>query len=103
MRGISAPIDSSKPISSTYPRSNNLAAPFVIDRRRWWIVWTLFGSTAINYINRQTLSVLAPVISQEFHLSRSELSHVFGAFQFSYAAMWLIGGVFLDIVGTRLG
>jgi MFS transporter, ACS family, hexuronate transporter len=73
------------------------------DRRRWWIVWTLFCSTAINYINRQTLSVLAPVITHEFHLSLSQLSNVFGAFQIAYAGTWLIGGIFLDIVGTRLG
>jgi MFS transporter, ACS family, hexuronate transporter len=71
--------------------------------RRWWIVWTLFFSTAINYINRQTLSVLAPVISKEFHLNHSQLSNIFGAFQFAYAGTWLIGGIFLDIVGTRLG
>lgn len=71
--------------------------------RRWWIVWTLFFSTAINYINRQTLSVLAPVISREFHLNHSELSNIFGAFQVAYAGTWLIGGIFLDIVGTRLG
>jgi len=63
----------------------------------------VFFSTAINYINRQTLSVLAPVISKEFHLSHSELSNIFGAFQFAYAGTWLLGGIFLDIVGTRLG
>lgn len=73
------------------------------DRRRWWIVWTLFCSTAINYINRQTLSVLAPVITREFHLNHAQLSNIFGAFQIAYAGTWLIGGIFLDIVGTRLG
>ena len=73
------------------------------DRRRWWIVWTLFFSTAINYINRQTLSVLAPLISKQFHLNHSELSNIFGSFQFAYAGTWLLGGIFLDIVGTRLG
>ncbi len=72
-------------------------------RRRWWIVWTLFCSTAINYINRQTLSVLAPLISKQFHLTHSQLSDVFGAFQVAYALTWLAGGIFLDIVGTRLG
>ncbi len=73
------------------------------DRRRWWIVWTLFFSTAINYINRQTLSVLAPLISKQFHLNHSQLSNIFGSFQFAYAGAWLLGGIFLDIVGTRLG
>jgi ACS family hexuronate transporter-like MFS transporter len=71
--------------------------------RRWWIVWALFGSTVLNYFNRQTLSVLAPLISKELHLSHSELSHIFAAFQVSYALTWLLGGIFLDIVGTRLG
>jgi ACS family hexuronate transporter-like MFS transporter len=72
-------------------------------RRRWWVVWALFGSTVINYINRQTLSVLAPVISQELHLSHTALSTIFGAFQISYAFAWLLGGMLIDIVGTRLG
>jgi ACS family hexuronate transporter-like MFS transporter len=72
-------------------------------RIRWWIVWALFGSTVINYISRQTFSVLAPMITQELHLSHTDLSRIFSAFQISYAGMWLIGGVMLDIVGTRLG
>src|SRR4051812_22414926 len=70
---------------------------------RWWIVWALFGSTVLNYFNRQTLSVLAPLISKELHLSHEDLSHIFAAFQISYALTWLLGGIFLDIAGTRLG
>lgn len=72
-------------------------------QRRWRIVWTLFVSTAINYINRQTLSVLAPEITKQFHLSHADLSQIFGSFQLSYAVTWLVGGILLDIVGTRLG
>jgi ACS family hexuronate transporter-like MFS transporter len=71
--------------------------------RRWWIVWALFGSTVLNYFNRQTLSVLAPLISRQLHLSHTQLSHIFAAFQVSYALTWLLGGIFLDIVGTRRG
>jgi ACS family hexuronate transporter-like MFS transporter len=70
---------------------------------RWWIVWTLFFSTVINYISRQTFSVLAPMISAQYHLSHTDLSKIFGAFQISYAVTWLLGGIFLDAVGTRLG
>ena len=72
-------------------------------QRRWWIVWALFGSTVLNYFNRQTLSVLAPLISKELNLSHADLSHIFASFQISYALTWLLGGIFLDIVGTRLG
>jgi ACS family hexuronate transporter-like MFS transporter len=72
-------------------------------RVRWWIVWTLFLSTVINYISRQTFSVLAPLISTQYHLSHTDLAKVLGAFQISYAVTWLLGGIFLDAVGTRIG
>ncbi|HUY14812.1 MAG TPA: MFS transporter [Terriglobia bacterium] len=75
----------------------------VTKRVRWWIVWTLFLSTVINYINRQTLSVLAPAITREFHMSHTALGRVFFAFQVSYALTWLVGGILLDWVGARLG
>ncbi len=70
---------------------------------RWWIVWSLFCSTVINYISRQTLSVLAPVITEQFHLSHTDYSRIVSAFQIAYAVMWLVGGVLIDIIGTRLG
>jgi sugar phosphate permease len=72
-------------------------------RLRWWIVWTLFCSTVINYIDRQTLSVLAPVVMNELRMTHEDYSYVISAYQISYACMWLIGGVFIDVVGTRLG
>src|SRR6185312_2929243 len=70
---------------------------------RWKIVWILFLSTALNYVNRQTFSLLAPVISTQLHFSHEDLSRVFGAFQITYAWTWLLGGVFLDFVGARPG
>jgi sugar phosphate permease len=70
---------------------------------RWWIVWTLFFSTVTNYISRQTFSVLSPMIAAQYHLSHTDLAKIVGAFQFSYAVTWLLGGIFLDAVGTRLG
>jgi ACS family hexuronate transporter-like MFS transporter len=74
-----------------------------IKHLRWWIVWVLFGSTVINYLSRQTLSVLAPVITAQFNLSHDDYSNIVSAFQLAYALMWLAGGVFLDVVGTRRG
>jgi ACS family hexuronate transporter-like MFS transporter len=70
---------------------------------RWKIVWILFLSTAINYINRQTFSLLAPVISAQLHFTHEDLGRIFGSFQVAYAWTWLIGGVLLDLIGTRLG
>jgi ACS family hexuronate transporter-like MFS transporter len=72
-------------------------------RVRWWIVWTLFLSTVINYISRQTFSVLAPLITAQYHLTHTDLAKILGAFQIAYAVTWLLGGIFLDAVGTRIG
>jgi MFS transporter, ACS family, hexuronate transporter len=72
-------------------------------RVRWWIVWTLFFSTVINYVSRQSFSVLAPVITAQLHLTHTDLSKIFGAFQVAYAVTWLVGGICLDAVGTRMG
>jgi MFS transporter, ACS family, hexuronate transporter len=72
-------------------------------RVRWWIVWTLFFSTVTNYISRQTFSVLAPLITAQYHLTHTDLAKILGAFQLSYAITGLLGGIFLDTVGTRLG
>ncbi len=74
-----------------------------IKHLRWWIVWTLFGSTVINYISRQTLAQLSPVIIKEFHLSHADFGAIAWWFQAAYASMWLVGGVILDQVGARLG
>ena len=46
---------------------------------------------------------MAPVVSAELHLSHEDLSHIFGSFQIAYAWTWLLGGVLLDAIGTRLG
>src|ERR1700736_381923 len=72
-------------------------------RVRWWIVWTLFFSTVTNYISRQTFSVLAPLITAQYHLTHTDLAKILSAFQVSYAVTWLLGGIFLDAVGTRVG
>ena len=84
-------------------RSQPLRQTRSVGRTRWWIVWTLFGSTVINYISRQTFSVLAPMIAAQFHFSHTDLARIFGAFQISYAVTWLVGGIFLDVAGTRIG
>src|SRR6201993_2883783 len=72
-------------------------------RVRWWTGWTLFFSTVTNYISRQTFSVLSPMITAQYHLSHTDLAKILGAFQIAYAGTWLLGGIFLDAVGTRLG
>jgi len=70
---------------------------------RWWIVILLFGSTTINYIDRQTLSVLAPYLKVEFHWSNSDFALVVIAFRFGYTIFQFVSGRLLDRLGTRQG
>src|SRR4051794_41824927 len=74
-----------------------------MSRRRWLIAGTLCLSTILNYINRQTFSMLAPELAKTFHFSHSDLSSIFGSFQLSYAMTWLVGGIALDLTGARVG
>ena len=71
--------------------------------QRWWLCGLLFIATALSFLDRQVLSVLAPVLTEELDLSSSEYSHVNTAFLASYAVMFLVGGRLMDLAGTRLG
>ncbi len=70
---------------------------------RWVIGLLLFASTVINYIDRQTLSVLAPYIKTEFHWSNTDFAFVIIAFRAAYAIGQALSGRLLDRIGTRAG
>ena len=63
----------------------------------------MFASTVINYIDRQTLSVLAPHLKSGFHWSNSDFALLIIAFRIACAIGQTIMGRFLDVVGTRRG
>jgi ACS family hexuronate transporter-like MFS transporter len=77
--------------------------PKSIKNLRWYIGAILFLSTVINYIDRQTLSVLAPYIKTEYQWSNSDFSLLIIAFRIAYAFGQTASGRFLDWVGTRRG
>jgi ACS family hexuronate transporter-like MFS transporter len=70
---------------------------------RWWIGALLFASTVINYIDRQTLNVLAPYLKTEYHWTNSDFALIVIAFRASYAIVQLLGGRLIDRLGTRRG
>ncbi len=70
---------------------------------RWWIGGLLFASTVINYIDRQTLSVLAPFLQTQYHWTNTDFASIVIAFRISYAIMQAVSGRFLDWLGTRRG
>jgi MFS transporter, ACS family, hexuronate transporter len=70
---------------------------------RWWIGAILFASTAINYVDRQTLSLLAPYLKVSYHWTNSDYANLVIAFRIAYAIGQTVCGRWLDRVGTRLG
>jgi ACS family hexuronate transporter-like MFS transporter len=70
---------------------------------RWYIGGLFFLSTVINYIDRQTLSVLAPYLKTEFTWSNSDFALIVISFRVAYAFGQTGAGQLLDRVGTRKG
>jgi MFS family permease len=76
---------------------------------RWWVITLIALATVINYIDRQTLSVLWPFMGKEIwpNKSAAELKAIYGiisiVFLFSYAFGQALFGKIFDWIGTRLG
>src|SRR5208337_947615 len=70
---------------------------------RWWIGGLLFASTVINYIDRQTLSLLAPYLKLQFHWTNSDYANLAIAFRVAYSIGQTVFGRLMDRFGTRRG
>jgi ACS family hexuronate transporter-like MFS transporter len=70
---------------------------------RWWIGAMLFASTAINYMDRQTLSLLAPYLKVTYHWTNTDYANLVIAFRVAYAIGQTACGRWMDRIGTRLG
>ncbi len=77
--------------------------PRSIPSLRWWIGGILFASTVINYIDRQTLSILAPYLKQDYHWTNVDYANIAIAFRIAYSVGQTVCGRLMDRVGTRRG
>lgn len=68
-------------------------------RNRWLALMAFVLSTAINYLDRQTLSTLAPLIRTEFHLSNEQYGWIVNAFLFTYMLSAPLAGLAIDRIG----
>jgi MFS transporter, ACS family, hexuronate transporter len=73
-----------------------------IPHLRWWIVGLLFLSTVINYVDRQTLSILARTIQDDLGISDIGYARVVQAFLLAYTISYLVSGRITDWLGTRV-
>lgn len=69
---------------------------------RWRVIALLFFATTINYIDRQVLGMLKPVITDDIHISEADYGYIVSAFQAAYAIGLLFIGRIIDRFGTRI-
>ncbi len=79
------------------------AAVFKVRGLRWWIIGLVFLATLINFIDRLTISVLAPVITKQLGLSNLQFASITTWFLVAYAASQALSGKLYDRLGTRRG
>jgi MFS transporter, ACS family, hexuronate transporter len=79
------------------------SSPSVVGRYRWLVCALLFVATTVNYIDRQILSLLKPILDEQLHWTNEEFGRVNAAFQAAYAVGLLGFGAFIDRYGSRIG
>jgi ACS family hexuronate transporter-like MFS transporter len=72
-----------------------------IPHLRWYVAGMLCLASELNYLDRQTLSVLATTIQRELHINGVEYSYITSSFLVSYTIMYAISGRIVDAIGTR--
>src|SRR5947209_12019797 len=70
---------------------------------RWWIGGALLASTVINYLDRQSLSLLAPYLKIEYHWTNTDYANIVIGFRLAYSVGQTVFGRFMDRIGTRRG
>ena len=88
----------SAPSSSTVTFASEQAS-----KRRWVVLGLLLLITIINFIDRQTVSVLAPLIRASLHLSNAQYGRIVAAFQFGMMTGEFPMGWLMDRWGVRFG
>lgn len=70
---------------------------------RWTICALIFFATTINYLDRQVIGILKPLLESDLGIGEKAYSHIIMAFQLSYAFGMVIAGRLIDKFGTKIG
>ena len=74
-----------------------------VGKYRWTICALLFFATTVNYLDRQVLSLLKPLLEEKFGWTNSDYADIAAVFQFTYAISMLFAGRIIDKLGTKKG
>src|SRR5512135_3055352 len=79
------------------------AGRFSIPGLRWWIIVLIFLAAVLNYVDRQTLSALAPTIQTDLGMDDRDYGNIVNIFLVAYTLSYLVSGKLADRLGTRAG
>lgn len=88
------------------PAGSVLSTPPAMTKQtnyRWVIVALLFFATTINYLDRQVISLLKPILEKEFNWSETDYGNIVTVFTFFYGTSTLLAGYIIDRIGTKTG
>ena len=68
---------------------------------RWYICSILFAATVLNYLDRQTMSVCAKMIKEDFSLTNEDVGQLHAAFRGTYAVAHVVAGLIADRFPVR--
>jgi MFS transporter, ACS family, aldohexuronate transporter len=88
---------------TTAPTAAAEGVGYTIKNLRWYICALLFFASTINYVDRQVIATLKPMLQKEGIWDESGYSLVIIAFQTAYAIGMVIAGRVMDWLGTRKG
>ena len=71
------------------------------NKRRWYIVATIFVAIICNYLDRQLLSILKPEILTHFGIEDLQYAWIVNVFLICYAIMYPISGILVDRFGSK--
>jgi ACS family hexuronate transporter-like MFS transporter len=78
-------------------------SPGKMTRVRWTVCALLFAATSINYMDRQVLSILAPLLQHTIGWTEVQYGYIVGTFQAAYAIGLILVGRLIDKIGPRIG
>lgn len=84
------------------PDESDISRP-AKSRVRWTVCALLFFATSINYMDRQVLSLLAPLLQHSIGWTEVQYGYIIGAFQAAYAIGLVLAGRMVDRLGPRIG
>ncbi|MGB9747532.1 MAG: MFS transporter [Bacteroidales bacterium] len=83
--------------------NSNVSLQERIGNYRWTICALIFFATTVNYLDRQVIGILKPLLKTDLGIGEAEYGYIVTAFQLAYAIGMIFAGRIIDKIGTKIG